>query len=809
MINEKNTVPKKFYCLHCNVELLNDQESFCCKGCQTAFDIINKNGFINFYSSRLLATDSSSLKPDNNLNFSPQEFINFDPQTMIYSLNLVVHGLHCGACVWLIENLLSRQEDVVKSRVNLTLKTLEIQWRGTAEYGNDLTGLIEKIGYKLLPADANAVAEFEKRFDDKIFKAMAVAGFGAGNIMLFSFALWFDIDFKITGATRQFLHFISTIIALPVLIYSGRIFFVSAINSLKARVPNMDIPIAMAIILASAVSLLETIRGGKIIYFDSAVMLVFFLLIGRYLDLKARKIAFDIATKFSQLQVGFGRVLIDNKIKILPINKIQEGMVIIVASGEKIASDGIVIEGESAVDNSLISGESIPEKISINSIVFGGSINIDSTIKVKITANQNNSILANIINYINHIQIKKNFYIRIADKFSLYYTPAVHIVAFLTFIGWFYFLKSGWNIALMNATAVLIITCPCALALAIPIVQTIAISNFLKKGIIVKSGEALEKINQIDYVIFDKTGSITEGKPILQNIFEIKNNQFDKLSDEDHQLILKLAGNLGKYSKHPLSQSLAEQVGNQNLINQAEEIKAQGLVGNYASQPIKMGNAQFCEIKNYHQIQDKEPQIFGNQSKLRTFIQYDNRQFILLFSDQIKEGAIELIQYLKSINKEIILLSGDYQDEVEKVAKNLNIENFYYQKKPLEKAEILQDLLNQRKKIMMIGDGLNDAPALAMSSVSLSFSKAVDISQNIADIIINSSNLRQIIFVIKYSKRTLKTMKENLILAILYNVIAIPFAIMGIVSPLIAAIAMSSSSLMVTINSLKINKKIL
>ena len=165
MINEKNTAPKKFYCLHCNVELLNDQESFCCKGCQTAFDIINKNGFINFYSSRLLATDSSSLKPDNNLNFSPQEFINFDPQTMIYSLNLVVHGLHCGACVWLIENLLSRQEDVVKSRVNLTLKTLEIQWRGTPEYGNDLTGLIEKIGYKLLPADANAVAEFEKRFD--------------------------------------------------------------------------------------------------------------------------------------------------------------------------------------------------------------------------------------------------------------------------------------------------------------------------------------------------------------------------------------------------------------------------------------------------------------------------------------------------------------------------------------------------------------------------------------------------------------------------------------------------------------------
>lgn len=793
-------------CLHCNSVLSSQQQDFCCNGCKVAFEIIKKNGFINFYASRLINKDESYLKPDPDLSFDPQEFINFNSQNSIYSLDLMIHGLHCGACVWLVENLLAKQENVISSRVNLAQKTLKIEWKGNVEYGIKLTNLVEEIGYKILPANSDAIREFENRFDDKIFKALAVAGFGAGNIMLFSFALWFDSRQEISGATRQFLHFFSAIIALPVLIYSGRIFVISAVNSLKKRLPNMDIPIALAIVLASIVSLLETIRGGKVIYFDSAVMLIFFLLVGRYLDLKARKTAFDIANKFSQLQIGYGRVLNEDKIKVLPIHKIHEDMIIVVASGEKVACDGIVIEGEGFIDNSLISGESLPQKISVNSQVFGGSINIDSTIKVRVTANHHNSILAKIIKLTSEIQLKKNTYTRIADMFSYYYTPVVHILAFITFAIWFFYFNSNWNIALMNATAVLIITCPCALALAIPIVQTITISNFLRKGVVIKSGEALEKINNTSMVVLDKTGTLTKGKPVLQNIFEISNNKLTELSIDEYQLILQLAGNLGKFSNHPLSKSLAELVQKQNLINQAKESKGQGLTSLLDNQIIKLGNAEFCEIKNYQLIKDLEPENLQNCSKLRTFLQYQNRQFIFLFGDEIKEGAVDLIEYLKSINKKIILLSGDYQDEVEKVANNLKIENFFYQKNPLEKAEILQNFLNQNINFVMIGDGLNDVPALAMSRVSISFSKAVDISQNVADIIINSSTLHPIIFVLKYSKKSLKIMKENLFLALIYNLIAVPFAISGFVSPLIAAIAMSSSSLLVILNSLKMNK---
>jgi Cu2+-exporting ATPase len=794
-------------CLHCNELLQIDQQNFCCKGCEIAFDIINKNGFENFYSLRFLKNNQPSLKPQKDLLFDPKEFIHFDSLKGIYSLDLIVHGLHCGACIWLIENLLAKQENVVKSRVNLTKKTLRLEWRVDLENGYKFTKLIQDLGYELLPADPEAIAEFEKRFDDKIFKALAVAGFGAGNVMLFSFALWFDLRLEISGAIRQFLHFFSAIIALPVLIYSGRIFFISAINSLKARSPNMDIPIAMAIILASIVSLLETFRGGNIIYFDSAVMLVFFLLIGRYIDFKARKKVFDIASKLSQLQIGFGRVLINDEIKILPTSKIHEGMIVLVASGEKIISDGVVIEGEGLVDNSLITGESIPEKISVNSKVFGGSINIESAIKVKITASQNNSILAKIIALTNDIQIKKNIYIRIADKFSFYYTPIVHLLAIITFAGWYFWQKTDFNIALMNATAVLIITCPCALALAIPIVQTITIGNFLKKGIIFKNGEAIEKINQADYFVFDKTGTLTKGSPVLQGVFEIKNSEFLKLNSSENNMIIQLASNIAKFSKHPISLSLAELSKLQNLITEATEIKGQGLVANFQSQQLKLGTAEFCSIKNYHQMQINEPNFAKNFAKLRTFMQYQDRQFVFLFDDEIKKGAQELINYLKSLNKKIILLSGDYGDEVERIAKNLSIDNFYYQKNPLQKAQFLQDLSNQNKIFVMIGDGLNDAPSLALASVSVSFSKAVDISQNIADIIINSSTLHQIIFILKYSKKSLKVMKENLILALLYNIIAVPFAIMGYISPLISAIAMSTSSLMVMLNSLKINNQ--
>ncbi len=793
-------------CLHCEKNLEADQKDFCCNGCQSAYQIIQENNCENYYISRIISPKEFSLKPDLENELDILEFISIT-QNNECQVDLMIQGLHCGACIWLIENLLKKQSNVIDARINLTQKTLRIKWIGDKKYGNDLVKLINKIGYKLFPADQEILDKIEEKFDNKLFKSLAVAGFGAGNIMLFSLPLWFDSNFEINGATRKLLHLLSSIIALPVLIYSGRIFFISAFKSLRLGLPNMDLPISIAIFLASIVSIIQTFRGGQNVYFDSAVMLVFFLLIGRYLDFKARKKAFNIASEFSMLQAGFGRVEIDKKIRVLPIKELCENMILIVAVGEKIACDGIVIQGQSHIDNSLISGESIPEKVQKNSLVYGGSINLSSPLQIKITKNSQNGVLSQIINLISNIENKKNIYVRIADKFSKYYTPIIHILALITFIFWYFYFKSNWEIALMNATAVLIITCPCALALAIPIAQTIAISNFLKRGIIMKNGESLEKINNIEYIIFDKTGSITIGKPILKNIYEIEDENIKKLNSEDEKFYLKIAVSMAKFSKHPISQSLCNSFDGELDNVEVKEYSGNGLEAYFGEKKALLGSADFCKIYNENSqiiLQNSQSEFSAN---LKCYMNFNNKKIIFTFDDELKSDAKIVVDFLKKINKKIILLSGDNENEVRRIAKITGIEKFYWQKNPLEKAQILQELNAKNIKFMMIGDGLNDAPSLALSTVSVSFSKAIDISQNIADIIINSSKLNPLISIFLYSKSTLKIMKQNLILALIYNIFALPFAMAGYVVPLIAAIAMSSSSLLVVINSLRLNSK--
>ena len=793
-------------CLHCEKPLEKDQKIFCCNGCECAYEIVKTNDCDSYYESRITNSKEPILKPDLNNDFDISEFIivNQDNQ---FQIDLIVQGLHCGACVWLIENLLKKQKNVVDARINLTQKILRIKWSETKDEGNKLVQLITKIGYKLLPADQEILKKVETNFDNKIFKALAVAGFGAGNIMLFSFALWFDVGFEINGSTRKLLHLLSSIIALPVLIYSGRIFFISAFKSLKARLPNMDVPIAIAIFLASIVSMIQTFRGGQNVYFDSAVMLVFFLLIGRYLDFKARKKAFNVASEFSMLQVGFGRIEIDKKIRILPAKDLCENMILIVAVGEKIACDGIVVDGQSTIDNSLISGESIPQEVKKNSLIYGGSINLSAPLKIKITKNFQNGVLSQIISLINNIENKKNIYIRIADQFSKYYTPIIHILALITFTIWYFYFYANWEIALMNATAVLIITCPCALALAIPIAQTIAISNFLKRGIVMKNGESLEKINNVEYVVFDKTGSITMGKPILKNIYEIVNGNIEEIDSAKKEFYLKISASMAKFSKHPIAQSLNNSFSG-NLENiEVIEHNGKGLEANFLEKKVRLGSADFCEIYNQNlqlKIKNSQSEFFAN---LSCYMNFDNKNILFTFHDELKSDAKIVVDFLKKINKKVILLSGDIESEVVRIAKIVGIEEFYWQKNPLEKAQILQKISDKNINFMMIGDGLNDAPSLALSSVSVSFSKAIDISQNIADIIINSSKLSAIITIFSYSKKVLKIMKQNLILALIYNILALPFAMAGYVVPLIAAIAMSSSSLLVVINSLRLNSK--
>lgn len=787
--NSQNLHPE---CLHCGESTKDEAEDFCCLGCEAAYQMINKIGFGRYYTLREIISSERKIKPEECEQIDIAEFASEEGDA-VYSVSLMVQGLHCAACVWLIESILKKQDDVVQARINLSKKTLFLKWKGGVKQGDALIKIIQQVGYKLLPFDLEILNNADKKYNDSILRAMAVAGFGAGNVMLISLSLWFSDVLEMGAGTRGLLHLFSSLIALPIIIYSARPFFLSAFKSMKAGFPNMDLAISIAVSLACITSLIQTFRGAEHVYFDSAMMLIFFLLIGRYLDVRVRKKAFSIASEFSMLAASFGRVEEGSQVKILPIKQLKENMILIVGVGEKIAADGVIIQGDGEIDTALITGETLPKNVSDGDIVYAGTINISSPLKIRITNTSKNSLLSQIVALSEEAENNKNRFIRMSDALARFYIPVVHVLAALTFILWIQF---GWEIALANATAVLIITCPCALALAIPIIQTIAISNLIKKGILVKSGEALERMLKVDMVVFDKTGSITIGQSKLMDVFLLSADGKEKLVGEKKTHYLALAASLAKSSCHPIALAINREcdVNLKNMI--ANESKGLGLEAHFQNKIVRLGRSSFCDIQ--HDVEKTALQ--------HCFMKYGGDELLFTFQDQIKEDAQTVIQDLQNMGKEVVLLSGDSAYVVKDVAAKVGISEFYSEQTPLSKVEFLNRLKEKKKSFMMVGDGVNDAPALALSDVSISFNNASDIAQNVADIVIQGNKLMPIVTLIKTSGRAILLMKQNLAIALVYNMVAVPYAISGNIVPLIAAIAMSSSSLLVLMNSLRMNK---
>jgi Cu2+-exporting ATPase len=785
-------------CIHCEEKHFEDSD-FCCFGCETAYKIINKFGFKNYYQIRKTSESERKIKPEIDENLEIDEFVTKKGDN--FEISLIVQGLHCAACVWLIENILQKQKDVLEARINLSKKILKLSWKNNVKYGNELILLIQEIGYKLLPFDEKIIEEEEKKYNNSILLALAVAGFGAGNVMLLSFSLWFSNAIDMGRESRNLLHFFTSLISLPVIIYSGRIFFISAYKSFKVKNANMDFAISVAIFLSCLASIYQSFRQANHVYFDSAIMLIFFLLIGRYLDFRIRKKAFGVASYFTLLNASYARVEEGGEVKILPVKKLQKGMILLVSPGEKITGDGILIEGESEIDSSIITGENLPKNLKKGDQVFAGMMNLSSAIKVKILKNSSESLLSKIIEITSEAENSKGKFVNLADKLVKFYLPIVHILALLTFIFW---LPKGVDISLANAIAVLLITCPCALALAIPIVQTIAVSNLIKKGILVKNGEALEKLKNCDIFVFDKTGSLTLGEMKFLDVFLLKNGKLQNLENDKKEFYKKIAASMAKNSQHPISKAISESFEGklENIL--AKEIKGVGLEAEFKKKIIRLGKKEFCEITSF-----ENSNKFYLQNLTRVFLKFGDEKLVFFLEDRVKEDAKNLVENLQKIGKKIILLSGDEENSVRYLADKLGIDEFYYAKNPVEKTQFLKEIQNDLKaknrKFAMIGDGLNDSPSLALADISISFSKAADLSQNIADVIIQGEKLMPIFALLESAEKSLKLIKQNLAIALIYNLFAIPFAILGYVIPLVAAIAMSSSSIIVLLNSLRMN----
>jgi Cu2+-exporting ATPase len=673
---------------------------------------------------------------------------------------------------------------VVAARVNLTTRRLAVTWRGAAPLGEALVGTIARLGYRATPYDPRQLASGDAQAERRLLRAMAVAGFAAANIMLLSVSVWFGHVYEMGGATRSLLHWFSALIALPAVVYAGRPFFASALGALRAGRTNMDVPISLGIVLASGMSLFETIRGGEHVYFDSAVMLLFFLLIGRYLDLRARGKARAAAERLLALGTEPVTVLAaDGRSQVLPADQVARGMTVLVAVGERIGIDGRVLAGRSEVDTSLITGETLPQPVGAGDPVFAGTINVVAPLRLEGTAVGKRTLLAEIVRLMEAAEQRRAKYVVLADRVARLYAPAVHGLALATFLGWTLLAGVAWQTALLYAVAVLIITCPCALGLAVPAVQVIASGRLLGKGVLLKSATALERLATVDTVVFDKTGTLTLGRPSLDHRMPVD------------QTALELAASLAGASRHPLAKALCLAVPGVPMASGVEEVAGQGLRLVTVDGEVRLGNREWCGVAEGN----------GGATGPEIWLSLPGHAPVCFaFADPLRPDAGEVIGELKRRGLGIELLSGDRAPTVAQAAAELDIEDWRFACTPAGKAARLKELADAGRHVLMVGDGLNDAPALAGAHVSLSPSSAVDISQNAADAVFQSERLQPVVEVLDVARRAARLIRQNLGLAIVYNVVVVPLAMLGMVTPLVAALCMSASSLLVVGNSLRL-----
>jgi Cu2+-exporting ATPase len=690
---------------------------------------------------------------------------------------LTLPTIHCAACIAAVERHLNAMTDVKSARVNLTLKRVNIETDGHVPVDVLIRALAD-IGYEAHELDPALLVQSEiERASRRLLTRLAVAGFAMMNVMLLSVAVWSGAD----GITRDMFHWISAMIAVPATIFSAQPFFVSAWKALRVRRLNMDVPISLAILLALGTSIYETNLSGEHAYFDAAISLTFFLLAGRYLDHKTRSVARSAAQELSALEVPRAVVRRDGHDKTVNVKSLAIGDIVVLRPGARLAVDGDIVEGTSEVDRSILTGETRPEFVGVGTSLRAGELNLTGPLLVRATAVGQDTSLHQISELVAIAESGRSKYTSIADKAASLYAPGVHVLSALSFVGWYLF---TWDLrtALNIASAVLIITCPCALGLAVPAVTTAASGRLYKKGLLVKSATALERLAQVDTVIFDKTGTLTNGAPHL--------SRMPKIDATDLQIALALA----MQSQHPLSQALAIALKSSKitpaLLEDVKEIPGFGVEARFGVVPVRLGRAEWVDAlpvlgtASYMSIGDKVPVAFE-------------------FQDSLREGAKDLIKDLNLRGLDVHILSGDTESAVADVARQLCVKNYTSNETPISKAAFVTNLQLQGRNVLMIGDGLNDTAALTSANVSISPSSALDAARVASDIVFLGARLDNLVGVVHLAHQSQRRIRENFQIASLYNVIAVPIAIAGLATPLIAALAMSLSSITVTVNALR------
>jgi Cu2+-exporting ATPase len=695
-------------------------------------------------------------------------------EDLLEQSRFAVPGLRCAGCIAKLERGLEPVPGIVSARVNFSSRLVAIDHLPDIQIP-ELKAAIESLGFEAEPILAGE-ADDQGAETRLLARATAVAGFAAMNIMLLSVSVWSGAS----GATRDMFHLISALIAIPTIAYSGRPFSRSAWQALRRRRTNMDVPISIGVVLVTALSLFESVTGGPHAYFDGAVMLLFFLLVGRLLDSAMRLRARSGVTALLKHRAPGALVLGEGGAsRWVAADALAPGMRMLVAAGERLAADGIVEQGASSLDLSLLSGESAPRLVGPGMAVHAGTLNLEGPLTVRITAAGPDTAVADIARLMEQAAQGRSRYVRLADRAARWYAPAVHSLAILAFLGWIA-AGAGWHHALLIAAAVLIITCPCALGLAVPAAQIVAAGTLMRRGILIKDGSALERLAESDRALFDKTGTLTLDRPAALGVEQIP---------PDHRPV---ALALARASRHPLSRALSDALEATGVaageVDDLAEEPGFGMRGVWQGRAVSLG---------------RPAGPVGDGTPMASFAIEGGAPVLIRFRDALRPDASETIRALEAMGIEPSIASGDNALAVAPVAAQLGL-IAQTAMLPGDKLDAIARLSDAGRRVLMVGDGLNDGPALAAGHVSIAPASASDVGQTAADFLFMGESLAPVAVAVKVARRTMRVVRQNFAIAIVYNMFAVPLALAGLVTPLVAALAMSGSSLIVVGNALRL-----
>jgi Cu2+-exporting ATPase len=814
MQQQNDNCPTQAVCFHCGLPIADgvnyhsvlggEERNFCCFACQSVCAAIYESGLEGYYQrtpqGTLLAPPPTPPKDLEmyDLDEVQQDFVTC--QGDIRDIHLLVEGIHCAACVWLIERDMMRTTGVSTANVNLAGKRLHLRWDNQRVQLSSLIRELSRIGYAGVPYDPETAEGSIKKTNRAMLYRLFFAGFTMMNMFLISVALYTGAN---EGEYRDFFHWMALALATPTLFYSGYPFFKGAWSGLRNARLTMDLPIVIGLMVTYTYSLYVTTSRSQIgeVYFDTVTNLIFVILVGRYLEGMFRHQAVSATNRLMELQPRVATVLTDGAEKMISIRAVKVGDQVLVKPGSKIPMDGMVIEGHSSVDESMLSGESIPVAKDAGSRVAAGTLNGSGALVVEVRAALQDSTLSKIIRLVEEAQSSKAPIQRLADTIVPWFVTGTLICAGLTFFIW----SEHFEVALMAATSVLIITCPCALGMATPMSIAVASGLGAKHGILVKNGVVLETLSRVTHFVFDKTGTLTEGKLRVEHVAAVAGERVDEL--------MAMAAAVERYSEHGVAQAVVREADERSLryrniaVQGFHAAAGLGVEATLNGQRVLLGTLEWLKRNSVEMSDELNIQVDEHERQAKTcvYCAVDGKHVaILVLADTLRDDARPLIDALRAAGIGMTLLSGDRRPVVEEIARQLGGMNVIAEVLPQDKDRVIQELQKRGECVAMVGDGINDAPALIRADVGIALGSGTDVSVESADIVLMQNELDKVRQATLLSRRTLRTIRQNIGLSFVYNSIMVPLAMMAKVTPLIAAITMPISSLLVIANAARI-----